>query len=74
MGHLYPGFGQVAEEEGFPEIARTFRHVANVESYHERRYRKILDSLLKGLIFKRADKKNWKCRNCGYIYEGFEAL
>ena len=30
-GTLYPGFGQVAEEEGFPEVAHTFRQVAKVE-------------------------------------------
>jgi rubrerythrin len=72
-GTLYPWFGKVAEEEGFPEIARTFRQVAKVESYHERRYRKLLDSLVLGEIFKKAAPEHWKCRNCGYVHESPES-
>jgi rubrerythrin len=72
-GTLYPGFGQVAEEEGFPEVAHTFRQVAKVESYHERRYRKLLDSLVRGDIFKKDVPEHWKCRNCGYVHEGPES-
>jgi rubrerythrin len=34
---------KVAEEEGFKEIARTFNGIAKVESYHERRYRKLME-------------------------------
>ena len=60
-GTLYPEFGQVAEEEGFPEIAHTFRQVAKVESYHERRYRKLLDSLVRGEIFRKSVPEYWKC-------------
>jgi rubrerythrin len=37
-GTLCPGFGETAEREGFKEAARTFRSVARVEAYHERRY------------------------------------
>ena len=38
---LYPEFAKVADEEGFPEIARTFRNIAKVEAEHERRYLKL---------------------------------
>ncbi|NIQ06526.1 MAG: rubrerythrin family protein, partial [Candidatus Korarchaeota archaeon] len=44
-GTLYPNFAQVAEEEGFKDAARTFRMVAKVENYHERRYRKLLANI-----------------------------
>ena len=72
-GTLYPGFGQVAEEEGFLDAAGTFRQVAKVESYHERRYRKLLDSLVRGEIFRKAMPEYWKCRNCGYVHESTES-
>jgi len=72
-GTLYPNFAEVAEEEGFKEIARTFRGVAIVEKYHERRYRKLLANVQQGKVFKRDDSTKWKCRNCGYVYEGKEA-
>ena len=72
-GTLYPGFAEVADEEGFREAARTFRMVARVESYHERRYRKLQENIEQGLVFKRKSPVKWKCRNCGYVHEGSEA-
>ena len=72
-GTLYPNFGDVAEEEGFMDVAKTFRSVAKVERYHERRYLKLLANVEKGKVFKRDQIIKWKCRNCGYVYEGSEA-
>ena len=72
-GTLYPNFGDIAEEEGFSEVARTFRAVAKVEAYHERRYLKLLDSVTTGTVFKKDTPIKWKCRNCGFVFEGSEA-
>jgi rubrerythrin len=71
-GTLYPSFAKVAEEEGFAEAARTFRMVAKVEAYHERRYRKLLENVEIGKVFKKDKPVMWKCRNCGYVFEGKE--
>jgi rubrerythrin len=70
---LYPNFGEVAEKEGFKEIANTFRQVAKVEAYHERRYTKLLDSVKLGKVFKKDSPIKWKCRNCGFVHESSEA-
>jgi len=72
-GTLYPNFAEVAEEEGFVEAARTFRMVAKVEEYHERRYRKLLANIELGKVFKKDSAVMWKCRNCGHVFEGKEA-
>jgi rubrerythrin len=72
-GTLYPGFAEVAEQESFKDAARTFRMVAKVESYHERRYRKLLANVEQDMVFKRQLPIKWKCRNCGHVYEGSEA-
>jgi rubrerythrin len=72
-GTLYPDFAEVAEKEGFPEIANTFRMVAQVEEKHERRYRKLLANVKQGKVFKKDKVIKWKCRNCGHVYEGSEA-
>ncbi|MBX5326149.1 MAG: rubrerythrin [Candidatus Bathyarchaeia archaeon] len=69
-GTLYPNFADVAEKEGFKEAAKTFRMVAKVESYHERRYRKLLANVEQGHVFVRDTPIKWKCRNCGYVFEG----
>lgn len=71
-GTLYPNFAKVAEEEGFEEIARTFRGVATVENYHEKRYRKLLSNVEQSKVFKKDFSIKWKCRNCGFVYEGVE--
>lgn len=67
---LYPEFADVAEKEGFKEIAMVFRLIAKVEKAHEERYRTLLQNLEEGKVFKRGDKVVWKCRNCGFIHEG----
>jgi rubrerythrin len=72
-GSLYPNFAEVAETEGFKDVAMTFRMVAKVEAYHERRYNKLLESLEQGKVFKKDQPIKWKCRNCGYVFEGTEA-
>lgn len=72
-GMLYPDSAKKAEEEGFGEIARVFREIAEVEQYHEKRYLKLLDNIKQGKVFKRDTLVKWKCRNCGYVYEGTQA-
>ena len=68
-GTLYPGFAEVAQSEGFLAIATTFRQVAKVEAYHERRYRKLLALLESGKVFTKDTEVFWKCRNCGHVLE-----
>ena len=45
---LYPKFADIAEEEGFEEIAYVFREIAEVEERHERRFLKLLENLENG--------------------------
>ena len=54
-------------------MARTFRSVAKVEAYHERRYLKLLANVTQGKVFKKDATIKWKCRNCGFVIEGSEA-
>jgi len=69
---LYPGFGKQAREEGYPEVARSFEQVAKAEKFHESRYRKLIENVTKGEVFKRAGVVKWHCINCGYVFEGSE--
>ncbi len=70
---LYPTFANVAEEEGFKEVATAFRKIAEVEKHHEARYRKLLANLENDTAFKKDKVVLWKCNNCGYIHEGSSA-
>ena len=69
-GTIYPHFGDIADKEGFPDIAITFRMIAKVEVYHERRYNKLLENLQQDKVFKKDKPIKWKCRNCGLVIEG----
>jgi len=70
---IYPGSADAAEQEGFPEVAAAFRSIARVEAQHEKRYRKLLENIMAKQVFKKTDRSEWKCRNCGYHHEGLEA-
>lgn len=70
---LYPDAAAVADEEGFPEVAQTFRAIAQVEAKHEARYRKLLINIETGQVFKKDTSAAWKCRNCGFVHEGSAA-
>jgi rubrerythrin len=70
---MYPEFANVADEEGFSEIAAVFRSIARAEEQHEKRYLALLKNLEDGNVFKKDKVVKWKCRNCGYIHEGTEA-
>ena len=65
---LYPAFGKIAAEEGFPEIANTFFEIAKVEAEHEARYRTLLNRVELGTVFEREEAIDWQCRNCGYVH------
>jgi rubrerythrin len=67
---MYPEFADIAEKEGFPEVAATFRSIASVEAAHEKRYLTLLNNIESGKVFKRDKTIKWKCRNCGYVHEG----
>ena len=70
---LYADFGKIAQEEGFPEIAGSFEQIAKVEQFHENRYRRLIENIVKSKVFKKDAPVKWHCINCGYIHEGTEA-
>ncbi len=69
---MYPDFAKEAEEEGNKEAAKLFKMIAKVEAHHEARYKKLLEMVEKGTVYKRENPIKWKCGKCGYIYEGTE--
>ncbi len=70
---LYADFEKTARDEGFSEIANSYREIAKVEKFHEARYRKLSSNLQTNTVFKKPSSSKWHCRNCGYIHEGSEA-
>ena len=70
---MYPGFADVAEQEGYTDIAKRLRAIAVAEAHHEERYSKLLKEVQGHSVFKKDHKIVWVCRECGYVHEGAEA-
>jgi rubrerythrin len=70
---LYADFAKTAKDEGFAEVARSFEQIAKVERFHESRYRKLIDNVSRGEVFKKSTAVKWHCINCGYVIESAEA-
>jgi len=70
---MYPEFADIAEKEGFLDIAKKLRAIAKAEQHHEERYKKLLANLEDGTTFKRKEETIWVCRKCGYMHIGKEA-
>lgn len=71
---MYATFAQEAEEEGFHELAKKFRMVADIEREHEKRYRALLDNVKSEKVFEKDAVVIWECRNCGHLHEGNKAI
>ncbi len=69
---MYPNFAEVAEKEGYKDIADRLRAIGEAEKHHENRYRKLLEEVEKGTFFKRDKETAWVCLECGYIHYGTE--
>ncbi|MDD4985073.1 MAG: rubrerythrin family protein [Dehalococcoidales bacterium] len=70
---IYAGFEKTARGEGFEDIATSFKEIAEVEEFHEGRYRKLAKNVAGEEVFKKKTAVKWHCTNCGYVHEGPEA-
>jgi rubrerythrin len=70
---MYPGFAQIARDEGFTEIAETFEAIAVAEKQHEKRYLALKANIEEGRVFSRGEVVTWRCLNCGYLHTGEKA-
>jgi rubrerythrin len=71
---MYPRMAREARAEGFDEIARILEGIGKIEKEHQARYLALLKNVESGLVFQKAEKVKWRCRNCGFVYEGTKAL
>ena len=69
---MYPNMEKDAKEEKNAEAAVLFKKISEVEEHHEARYKKLLEMLENGTLYKRDKPIKWKCSKCGYIHESKE--
>jgi rubrerythrin len=67
---MYPEFANIAQEEGFADVAKRIRAIATAETHHEERYNKLLKEVEVGTVFRKDKEVWWVCRECGYMHFG----
>jgi len=70
---MYPEFAEIADAEGFKQIAAIFRSIAKAEVGHEDRYLALLGNIENNRVFARDTEVTWRCRNCGYMHSAASA-
>lgn len=67
---MYPSFADIAQKEGFAEIASVMRQIAVAEAYHEKRYLELARMIKDNTMFNNDVPTEWRCLNCGCIVKG----
>lgn len=70
---LYHESAEIAKEEGFLDVANTFRQVLEAEKHHEARYLALARNIEGKMVFKKEGEIFWKCCNCGRTVRAHEA-
>ena len=70
---VYKNFAQKATEEGFPQVAKSFLLIAEIEKVHGNRFGRFADYLEQNKLYVSDVKTGWMCLNCGFVYEGEKA-
>ena len=70
---VYPAFADVAQKEGFYEVAASFHGIALIERSHGQRFEHFADLVESGKLFVSDVKCGWLCLNCGHINQSLQA-
>jgi len=69
---MYPRYATEAEVEGNRAATILFQQISKIERQHYDRFKKLLEMVAAGKVFKRDAPIKWKCSICGYAYDGLE--
>lgn len=69
----YPKFAEIAEAEGFKEVAVMYKMIAKAEAIHEAQYNEMLARIENEEVFSREEPIEWQCRNCGFVHSSKNA-
>ncbi|GFI62107.1 rubrerythrin [Clostridiales bacterium] len=70
---VYKSFGEIAEQEGFAQIAQTFKNIATIEKTHGDRFGYYAQLIKENRLFVSDISTGFICLNCGHVYTGTNA-
>ena len=63
---IYLDFVKTAKEEGFNDIAATFKMLSDVEKSHNKLFMSLFEQMDANTMYKREKPVKWKCSACGF--------
>lgn len=63
---IYPNFAQIARDEGFNDIAKSFELIGEVERQHYLTLEQLFAKLEKSTLFSSRQPLMWRCNSCGH--------
>ena len=63
---IYTDFAKVAEDEGYPEIAKALEYAGSVENCHMLMLEQLYTKLKNNELYCSKESTKWKCSNCGF--------
>lgn len=70
---VYKAFAEKAKEEGFDNVAYSFKEIGEIEKIHGERFKKFAELLENNELFVSNVECKWMCLNCGNVLEAKEA-
>lgn len=70
---IYLEFADIAQSEGFEDVANTFKHMSAVEQEHKNKFAYLYKAFVDASLYKSTEKRLYRCENCGHTYEDYEA-
>ncbi len=67
---VYKAFGDKAMEEGFLQVAASFRQIAEIEKIHGDRFGRFAEWMETNRLHISDVSTGWICLNCGFVFEG----
>ena len=71
--YYYAQYEKIGGDEKYEQIVDFFKGLSEIEIEHEKRFLKLLKNFNEKKVFRKDLAVKWKCKNCGYIFEGKEA-
>jgi len=64
---IYRKSSEIARDEGYKDVSRTFLNIIEVEKHHDHRFTELYNNIVNNTTFEKEDNAQWICTKCGYI-------
>lgn len=70
---VYPSYAEIAQKEGFDDVAKLFSMLSKVERTHMEIFTQLYEKMKKGDLYTSQKPVEWTCSACGYSHKSLKA-